>query len=389
MRRTDFSTDAPGQLVPTIAQQLAFVPNPLPPQIDLNEIALPMGEAMQAIGELKGACRRLSNPYILISPLQRREALTSSAMEGTFTTADDLALAEVGIERDHDDSTREVRNYLRALNSSLGMLEELPICHRVITSAHEILLSGLSSSRGAQKRPGEYKVDQNWIGGRLIENARFVPPPPAETQTCMNDVEAYINRDALGFPTPLMDLALVHYQLETIHPFADGNGRVGRMLISIMAVKSGLLDLPVLYVSPALEHDKDEYIDLLFNVSARGEWVPWLNFFFHKVVAACQDTIATIDRLIDLQDNYRRLAGAAVRSANAISLVDNLFERPAVTVTGASELLGVTYAAAKKTIDKLEELKILTEVPGIYPKTFIATGVMNAARPEVQEPSPV
>ncbi|MBI0475380.1 Fic family protein [Sphingomonas sp. MA1305] len=387
MRSTDFSAEAPGRLVPTIAQQLAFVPDALPPKIDLNAIAIPMAEAMQAIGELKGACRRLSNPYILISPLQRREALTSSAMEGTFTTADDLALAEVGIERDHDDSTREVRNYLRALNHSLGMLDELPICHRVITSAHEILLSGLSSARGAQKRPGEYKVDQNWIGGRLIENARFVPPPPQETQTCMNEVEAYINRELDNFPTPLMDLALVHYQLETIHPFADGNGRVGRMLISIMAVKSGLLDLPVLYVSPALEHDKDEYIDLLFAVSARGEWTAWLNFFFKKVVAACQDTVATIDRLIDLQDKYRQLASAAVRSASAISLVDSLFERPAVTVTGAAERLGVTYAAAKKTIDKLEELEILTEVKGIYPKTFIATGVMNAARPEVQEPN--
>ena len=385
MRSTDFTAAAPGQLVPTIAHQLAFVPDALPPQIDLNDIAISLGNAMQAIGELKGACRRLSNPYILISPLQRREALTSSAMEGTFTTADDLALAEVGIERDHDDSTREVRNYLRALNESLRMLDDLPICHRVITSAHEILLSGLSSSRGAQKRPGEYKVDQNWIGGRLIENARFVPPPPVETRACMDAVEVYINREGVDFPTPLMDLALVHYQLETIHPFADGNGRVGRMLISIMAVKSGLLDLPVLYVSPALEHDKDEYIDLLFNVSARGEWVAWLNFFFNKIVAACQDTVSTIDRLIDLQDNYRKLAGAAVRSANAISLVDSLFERQAVTVTAAAEKLSVTYAAAKKTIDKLEELGILTEVPGIYPKTFIATGVMNAARPDIQE----
>jgi Fic family protein len=389
MRESDFTTAAPGELVPTIAQQLAFVPAPLPPRIDLTEIAIPMADAMAAIGELKGACRRLTNPYILISPLQRREALTSSAMEGTFTTADDLALAEVGIERDHDDSTREVRNYLRALNESLKMLDDLPICHRVITTAHSILLSGLSNSRGAQKRPGEYKVDQNWIGGRLIENARFVPPPPNETRECMNQIEAYINRLPAQYPTSLMDLALVHYQLEAIHPFADGNGRVGRMLISIMAVKSGLLDLPVLYISPALEHDKDEYIDLLFNISARGEWVPWLNFFFRKVVVACQDTVNTIDRLIDLQDNYRRLAGAAARSANAISLVDSLFERPAVTVTRASEMLSVTYAAAKKTIDKLDELGILTEVPGIYPKTYIATGVMNAARPEIQEPAQV
>lgn len=384
MRDSDFTSQAPGRLVRTIANQQAFVPAPLPPQIDLNEIAIPMANAMQAIGELKGACRRLSNPYILISPLQRREALTSSAMEGTFTTADDLALAEVGIERDHDDATREVRNYLRALNDSLTMLDQLPICHRVITNAHRILLSGLSSARGAQKRHGEYKVDQNWIGGRLIENARFVPPPPAETQTCMDDVEAYINREQSPFPTALMDLALVHYQVETIHPFADGNGRVGRMLVSIMAVKSGLLDLPVLYISPALEHDKDKYIDLLFAVSTKGDWVSWLNFFFDKVFEACRETVNTIDRVIDLQDKYRKRAGVAARSANAISLVDRLFVKPAVTINAAATELGVTYQAAKKTIDKLVDLGIIHEVTDIYPKTYLASGIMNAARPDIQ-----
>ncbi len=131
-------------------------------------------------------------------------------MEGTFTTADNLVLAEAGVEREQDDSTREVLNYLRALNSSLEKLKSLPISHRVITSAHEILLSGLSSARGAQKRPGEYKVDQNWIGGRTIEAARFVPPPPVQARKCMDDLERYINREDQTLPSPLMDLALVH-----------------------------------------------------------------------------------------------------------------------------------------------------------------------------------
>lgn len=384
MRAADFTQDSPGQLVPTIGMQQAFVPAPLPPKIDLNDIGLSMADAMQAIGELKGACRRLPSPYILIRPLQRREALTSSAMEGTFTTADNLVLAEAGIDRNDDDATKEVRNYLRALDESLILLDSLPICHRVIKTAHEILLGGLSSARGAQKRPGQYKFDQNWIGGRLIENARFVPPPPTETQQCMDAVERYINREPSPYPTALMDLALVHYQLETIHPFADGNGRVGRMLISIMAVKTGLLEMPVLYVSPALEHDKDLYIDLMYAVSTRGEWVPWLNFFFEKVQVACRDTISTIDRLIDLQDNYRQSAGAAARSANAISLVDSLFQRPVLTVMKAAEILSVTYAAAKKTIDKLVDLQILVEVPGLHPKTFLAKGVMDAATPQDQ-----
>jgi Fic family protein len=381
MRPADFADDAPGYLVPTIEGQKAFVPHDLPPAIDLNEIAVQMGEAMQAIGELRGACRRLQNPYILIRPLQRREALTSSAMEGTFTTADDLALAEAGLEREHDDSTREVRNYILALNGSLQMLNELPICHRVIKAAHHTLLSGLSLARGAQKRPGEYKVEQNWIGGRTIDVARYVPPPVKETQASMDALEKYLNRDAAALPTAIMDLALVHYQLETIHPFADGNGRVGRMLISIMALKNGLLDMPVLYMSPALERDKDRYIDLLFNVSAKGAWSAWLRFFFEKICEACRDTISTIDRLIKRQAEYRLATGDAMRSASALKLVDHLFEQPAVTVNSSAELMQVTYAAASRTVAKLVQLGILREVEGLYPKTFIASGVLAAAAP--------
>lgn len=385
MKAENFTAPESGKLVPTMEGQKAFVPAVLPPKIDLNGIAICMGEAMQAIGELKGACRRLSSPYILIRPMQRQEALTSSAMEGTFTTADNLVLAEAGLEHDTDDSTREVVNYLRALNESLDMLKELPISHRVIKRAHEILLSGLSSARGAQKKPGEYKSDQNWIGGRTIQVARFVPAPPAETQICMDELERYINREDTSFPTPLMDLALVHYQIETIHPFSDGNGRVGRMLISLMAVQSGLLEMPVLYISPTMERDKDSYIDLMFNVSAKGDWTPWLEFFFLKVCEACRETVATIDRLIDLQSEYRQIAGEAVRSSNILAIVDMLFEVPAISVGEVCAKLGLTYAGARKAIARLIELNILIEVPNSYPKTFLAPAIIHAARPAVSE----
>ncbi len=381
MKAGAFTEQRSGELVPTISGQLAFVPTDLPPVLDMAQLALPMAEAMQAIGELRGACRRLRNPYFLIRPLQRREALTSSPMEGTFTTADNLILAEAGVERDQDDSTREVINYLRALNRSLQLLESLPICHRVIKAAHEILLSGLSSSRGAQKRPGDYKVEQNWIGGRTIEVARYVPPPPPETQSCMDALEVYINREHADTASALIDLALVHYQLEAIHPFADGNGRVGRMIISLMAVKGGLLEMPVLYMSPALERDKDSYIDLMFNVSASGQWTEWITFFFAKVAESARETIETIDRLISLQEEYRQMAGSAMRSSNILTLVDMLFEQPAISVGDAKEKLGVTYAAAKKTIDKLIELGILGDMQGTYPKYYVARGIMAAALP--------
>lgn len=381
MQRRTFRPGFPGRLITTIEGQPAFVPDPLPPALDMNELAVPLGEAMQALGELRGACRRLPNPEILIRPLQRSEALTSSAMEGTFTTADNLILAEAGIEQASDDSTREVQNYLTALNEALRLLRDLPICHRVIKRSHEILLSGLGNARGAQKRPGEYKAEQNWIGGRTIETARFVPPPPAEALAAMDALEAYINRDGLRAPAALIDLALAHYQLEAIHPFADGNGRVGRMLISVMAVKNNLLDMPVLYMSPVLERAKDEYIDLLFAVSSKGEWTPWLNFFFGKVCEAAHDTIAAIDRLLALQDDYRAKARVAMRSASAVTLVDALFEQPVLTISEAQSKLDVTYQAAAKTIAKLVDLKIVEEVAGLYPKTFLAHGIMNAVRP--------
>jgi len=382
MRAADFLASDTGRLVPTIQQQIAFVPAPLPPGLDRGAIAVAMGDAMLGLGELKGACRRLQNASILIRPLQRQEALTSSAMEGTFTTADELVLAEAGVERDGDDSTREVVNYIRALNQSLSMLETLPISHRVITAAHATLLSGLSAARGAQKRPGEYKSDQNWIGGRTIEAARYVPPPPLEALACMDALESYINREDRGFPTALIDLALVHYQIEAIHPFADGNGRIGRMLVSLMAVDSGLLEKPVLYMSPSLEAEKDLYIDLMFAVSARGEWSPWLIFFFRKIAETCAATVSTIDRLISLQQTYREEASTVMRTAKALMLIDSLFEQPAVTISGAAARLSVTYNAAAKIVDKLVEIGILSEFPDIYPKTYVAQGVMRAARPD-------
>jgi Fic family protein len=375
-----FVEPATGHLVSTIERQLAFVPAPLPPRINMANIALPLAGAMQAIGELRGASRRLSNPYILIRPLQRREALTSSAMEGTFTTTDHLLLAEVGVETQTDESTKEVFNYLKALNESLSLLRTLPISHRVIKRSHEILLSGLSAARGARKKPGQYKSDQNWIGGYTIDKARYVPPPPAETEKCMDDLERYINRGEISQPEALIDLALVHYQLEAIHPFSDGNGRVGRMLVSLMAVHSGLLDIPILYMSPALENIKDNYIDLMFDVSTKGNWDDWLCFFFDRVCASCKETVQTVDRLIDLQTIYRERAAASSRSANVITIVDHLFERPALTVTDAATKLGVTYPAAKSTIDKLVEIGILAEHAGAYPKVYFAPEILKASK---------
>ncbi|ARM11349.1 MULTISPECIES: Fic family protein [Rhizobium] len=383
MQRSEFIAPDTGTLVATIDNQFAFIPSPLPPKLELADIATCVGEALQKLGELKGACRRLTNPYILVRPLQRNEALTSSAMEGTFTTDSHLLLAEAGLDTDSDDSTREVVNYLNALNASLEMLRELPISHRVLKKGHEILLSGLSSMRGAQKRPGEYKRDQNWIGGRTIEGARYVPPPPAETQECMDALERYLNREAeTSAFSRLIDLALVHYQIEAIHPFADGNGRMGRMLISLMAVHNGLLDMPILYISPAMEHHKDEYIDRMYNVSTKGEWAEWIKFFCDRICETCSSVIVAIDRIITLHENLRNRASSSGRSSNPLTIIDYLFERPVITVGKAADKLSVTYAAARGTIEKLIELGIVEELPGLYPKAYYSPSIMTVSRPD-------
>lgn len=385
MKNSDFVNADAGILVPTLYGLSAFVPAQLPPAIDHAAITFRLAEAMSALGELRGACRLLQNPYILIRPLQRQEALTSSAMEGTYTTADKLVLAEAGVEQDIDESTREVGNYIRALNLALDMEKQFALTHRVIKAAHEKLLEGLSSERGSKKRPGEYKSDQNFIGSvtRKIEDARFIPPPPAETEKCMDDLERYLNRDIDSAAERLIDMALVHYQIETIHPFSDGNGRLGRMLVTLMGVTHGLLEHPVLYISPSIEHDKDRYIDLMYNVSSKGEWTAWLNFFFEKVIISCNDTIVIIGKLLEIQKRLRKIVGDNVRSTNALTLIDSLFENPALTISQASVRMCVTYTAAQNIISKLVELKILIEVPNKYPKTYVAWEVIVGVRPDI------
>ncbi|WP_417267851.1 Fic family protein [Celeribacter baekdonensis] len=372
-----------GELVDTPYSVKAFVPYPLPPEIDLAKLIVPLQNARDAIAELRGASRRLSNPNILVRPLQRREALTSSAMEGTFTTDDDLLIADAGMDEASDQASIEVRNYLRALSSALALLQQdgLPICHKVIRNAHAILLSGVGSHRGANRNRGEYKTDQNAIGGqrRGTENARFVPPPPAQAQICMDQLEAYINRPNRDETPILIDLALVHYQMETIHPFSDGNGRVGRMLISLMAVERGLFDTPLLYVSPELEGRKDQYIDLMLAVSTHGAWHEWILFFLNVVEESAKGSIKVVDKLINLQETYRSRVTQATKAANAVGLVDMLFDTPLVTVRNVQDAFSVTYRAARSTIDKLIEQNILVEVGSYHPTVFIAPEILRVA----------
>lgn len=382
MRYADFTANPSGRLVPTVFDAKAFVPNPLPPALDLGRLALPLGEARAALGELRGACRRLRNPYILIRPLQRLEAQTSSAMEGTHTTSNELALAEAGIEQNLQSDAKEVANYTRALAWAEKNLPQIPISGRLLRGAHEILLRRVGTERGQNMRPGEYKRDQNMIGGTRLDTARFIPPPPAEAEEAMADLERYIHRIDKRPGESLIDLALVHYQFETTHPFADGNGRVGRMLISLMAMTEGLLDMPVLYMSPELETRKDTYIDLMYNVSAKSAWEEWIVFFLEVARLSALRAVRTIDAILSLHSGYRERAMSISRSTNLLSLIEMLFDQPVVQAKRIVEQLRITDAAARGLLRQLVSLGILTEARNYYPTAWIASELIELSRPE-------
>jgi len=357
-----FSELSPGRLSPTIHDALAFVPNPLPPAIDLAAIFQPYGSAMAGIGTLNAKIAQLPNPQLIIRPLQRREALLSSAMEGTYTTSDELALLEAGGEHMARTDTREVHNYISALMQAVHLMDTLPICHRLIKETHQQLLGGLPQGRGGNKRPGEYKKDQNWIGGATVAEARFVPPPPAEAQSAMDQLEAFINRPEPNDVPALLEAAIVHYQFETIHPFAEGNGRVGRILIPLILMSRKLITTPVFYPSASMEHRKDEYIDRMFAVSTEGRWTEWLTFFLEICRDTCVTSVEVIDRILRLQEDYRERVLREFRSANNLILINHLFVSPVVTTTIVMNLVNVTRRAARMTIGNLEQVGILEKI---------------------------
>ena len=381
MRFAEFENSPAGVLVPTVYNQRAFVPNPLPPKLDLSKIAFDLSAAMAAVGELRGACRLLPNPYILIRPLQRLEAQTSSAMEGTYTTADALVMAEAGVDKAPTLETIEVNNYTRALSWAVHQLESLPVSVRLIKGAHKVLLEHVGRARGQDKQPGEFARHQNMTGGASLETARFIPAPPTETIEAVSALERFVNRRDKSTALPLIDIALVHYQFETIHPFADGNGRVGRMLISLMAISEKLLDMPVLYMSPELERKKDQYIDHMYDVSSSGAWEAYISFFLNVVVESCQRSIKTTDRILELQKQYHEAVRARSRSNNMNVVVDMLFESPVIQPNDIMERAGISDPTARNLLRHLTDIGILEEWKAVYPTVWVAGELLDVSRP--------
>lgn len=379
MNDADFVDGTTGKLVPTGLGCSAFVPAPLPPAaLDLRPMFGKIVRASTIIGELNGIGRRLPNPFLLVNPFMRREAVASSRIEGTVTSLPQLLLFEAEeMPRHATPDARETWNYVQALAFSLRRLETLPISGRLIREAHEVLLGDVLSGRGAHIIPGVFKKHQNHIGAKLITNARFVPPPPAETLDAMHALETYINDTSDETPLPVR-LALVHYQFETIHPFPDGNGRVGRLLIPLMLAQAAALAEPLLYLSPYFENHYATYIDRMLAVSMRGEWLAWIDFFMDAIIDAGSDAIARIDKLQALRVRFHQSVQTKRSSALLMRLIDLLFERPAIQIAVAARHLGITYAAAKNNIERLEAEGMIVKYVEGRPQMWIASEILDA-----------
>jgi Fic family protein len=344
---------------------LAFEPAPIPRALELSAETISLvAQAHQALGELNGIGRVLPNPHILVRPYLRREAVASSALEGTHSSLSDVFAAEARIDEDPAAGSRDLRevlNYVTALEAGLARLSELPPCLRLIKEMHNILLFKV---RGRDKTPGEFRGEQNWIDGVDPAAARFVPPPHDLLDPALDDFERYYHEDS---DVPILArCALLHYQFETIHPFLDGNGRLGRLLIIFYLVERGALHEPLLYLSSHLDRNRDAYIDSLQAVREEGDYERWIRFFLHAVEVQAREAIQAAEALLNLSRDFgERLSAARVRG-RAREAAGNLIASPYVTAPGLARDLNLTKQGAQYIIGQLRDVGILhaADAPG-------------------------
>jgi len=346
-----------GRLVAGPGGYRAYVPAPLPPRFEWSGgLAAALSKADRSVGRLAGEGRRLPNPHLLIRPFVRREAVLSSRIEGTQATIGELLASEAGavVERSPAD-LREVANYVVALEHGVERLRTLPLSLRLVRELHERLMRGV---RGDLATPGEFRRSQNWIGpaGCTLEQATFVPPPPDRLMECLVAWGKFLHDDS--FP-PLVHAAMVHSQFEAIHPFLDGNGRVGRLMITLLLVSNGVLPSPLLYLSAWFEATRDEYYERLLGVTKRGEWEEWLGYFLTGTTRQADDALGRIARIDDLLAQWRKkLAKASTRLPERA--LDLFIENPFWTVNRLAGKLDVAFTTAQRAIDRLEEEGIVS-----------------------------
>ena len=353
--------------ISTVGEKVeALVPPPLPPAppIRIDGLYRLLEGANQAIGRLQGVSSVLPGTSLFLYMYVRKEALLSSQIEGTQSSLSDLLLHESqdapGAPVDAD--VQEVSNYVDAMYRGMARIDEgLPVSVRLIREVHEVLLR---KGRGGTAQPGEFRRTQNWIGGTRPGNARFVPPPPEMVGELMSDLEKFIHDDTPPMPL-LVKIGLVHVQFETIHPFLDGNGRLGRLLITLLLYSNQVLDAPLLYLSVYFKTHRDEYYDLLQSVRTRGDWESWLGFFLHGVVETAQQATDAATDLVELFERDRRRIEAIGRAAGSALRVHQLLqERPFVSIPNAATRLRVSRPTVARSVEHLERLGILHEGTG-------------------------
>jgi Fic family protein len=379
-----FDKAMPGKILPIGNGEHSFVPDDLPPKWGMPLELWPLlSEAKRQVGILEGVGRTLPNPGILLRPVQDREALRSSRLEGTYVTATELLVFELGpreaaSEDAPENDRREVFNYRCALEQ--GMAGNLPLSLRFVRNLHKTLMTGV---RGRDRTPGEFRRTQVAIGS----DRRFVPPPPERLQECLHPLEKYLHVASPKYE-PLIDCFLVHYQFETIHPFSDGNGRVGRLLLAIMLKERCDLSKPWLYMSEYFEKYRDEYTARLFNVSAKSDWTGWLEFCLRGVVNQARQTISRCERLREIRETYAarlQQVGGAVRLQK---IVEDIFHSPFLRPADLAKRLQVTYPTAAADIRRLVKAGIVEALPNITPKTYYAPEVFGIAYEE-EETRPI
>ncbi len=296
-------------------------------------------------------------------------------IEGTQASVSDVYIYEAAGDREGTPDAKEVLNYVHALEDGMQLLGELPICVRLTNQLHAKLLEGV---RGEDKRPGELRTQQNWIGtlGTNIGDARFVPPPPESVPDLLADWERFVNEED-DMP-PLIRCALAHYQFEAIHPYVDGNGRIGRLLIILILCATGVLPKPLLYLSAYFERHRKEYGDHLYRISATGRWEPWLDFFLTGVAEQARDALERSRRVRRTFEEYRALLQSRKESANAFRLLDLLFTNPFVTAPRTARELSVTPAGAQGILNRLVAAGVLRQLPAHWPRLYVAEELLRA-----------
>lgn len=363
----------------------AFVPPPLPPELPIDwELATLLSEADRAVAELSGAGRLLPNPHLLIRPYLRREAVLSSLIEDTYAEMEDLLLFDIHPEAAPErSSVREVSNHILALETGLRRLEELPISTRLIQEIHAILLRDVRGG-DSSKTPGEYRRSQNWIGrpGSTLSTATFIPPPPHRLNEMLSAWENYLH--AVSREPDLVKIALLHYQFEAIHPFLDGNGRIGRLLITLFLCARGILSEPLLYLSVFFERHREDYYRNLLAVSTEGAWREWIFYFLSGVRETARKALTDTRALVDLYHGFRRLMDREKRVPGACAgVLDAVFATPMLSITHHAERHNESFQNVSKAVNFWEKHGLLKEATlQKRNRLFIAAPVLEITRPK-------